>query len=341
MGSFKERSLKLNSFKLLISAALLLIHSPFAFADDCDGLLFSVSTKDIQEGIKKRKALSKVLIDLEMDKTAYISRWSTKNEKAKGHLLEKGDTLVSGISTDKLDSWMLAIGQHSIGIGTFGLPEENSIAAAIRVGDQLYPFDYIQGDRLPVNFKKALNNNNEDTVGFTEATFMLRPDEIEAIHQFFTERREGRIVAQTDDVPGYKKGQVLNPKYDHSGHNLKNESCAAACTSFLSDMWLDNMNNQDLANSLRALRDRINANFNYVTRRNIYENFRNPHAHISVFAIEKSERGLISQFIKRNGWGLIRGLYDYAFMPDGGVIHEVQSYKSARISLQEYLEEAQ
>lgn len=307
------------------------------FAGDCDGLLLPIQHNDVAVGQLLRIDLAYRIKALGLQDTAYVAKWKTKGVEAKGPMLSQGETLVVGVPTESIDSWMNTIGKYSIGIGTYGLPEENNIAAALRVGDQLFPFNTIQSNKLPVNFKDSLFKNQEGAYGFTEATFMLSDAEIQSILGFFEHRRSGQIVAQTDNIKGYPKGKILKPKYKHSGFDLKHESCAAATTSFLADMWLDNMNDQNLANSLRKLRQRIKAHYNYVTRRNIYENFRNPYAHISLFRIEKSERKLSTHFIKNNGWGLIRGLYPYAFIPDGGLSHEVERYKSRRLTIDHFL----
>jgi hypothetical protein len=323
-------------------------------ANDCDGLLFPTTSKDVAAGHKLRKKIAKKIVGLELEATAYVAEWDTASGQPTGHLLGEGDTLVVGVPTPKLKTWMEEIGIHSIGVGMYGLPEEKSIWAAIRVGDKVYPFENIQDGSAAEDFIASMQSGrtsetNNQTFGFSEATFMVSDAEIAAIEKFFALRAESKIVASTDinedgeaeETPrkvAYKEGEEICPVYDHSGQTLKEESCSAATTSFVSDMWLNNVDDPDLVKALQILRDRINLNWNYVTRRQIYENFRNPYAHITLFAIEQSKLGLAEDFIENNKWPSIRGLYRYAFMPDGSRRHQVDSYTSRRIPLDEYLD---
>ena len=102
-------------------------------------------------------------------------------------------------------------------------------------------------------------------------------------------------------------------------------------------MWLDNLSDQGMARRLKKLRAKLNINFNYVARANVWQNFRNPLAMMTLFRTDISEKNLDGDFIRANSWGNSRGLYKYAFIPDGSSEHEVASYSSYRETLLDYL----
>ena len=326
-----------------IILSLVLFFGPQAGAKLCDGLFVADQT-DMQKSQSKREKMAQMLVNIGMGDMAYVARWAAKHAKAQGPFTKTGETLVVGVEKDNYDKWMRNIGKSSIGIGVYGLPEDKTGTAYLRIGDQFFNHVMAAAGKKPKTFKRVFKNGEawSHSYGLTEATIMLTASEIKDILKFFRARGTGQIVAQ-EEMRDYFEGEILDPEFSHSGKDLFYESCAGACTSFLSDLWLDNMNDQKLANRLRKIREKYNLNFNYVARANVWQNFRNPAAHISVMRIETSKKDLVQDFISENSWGNIRGLYKYAFMPDGRPsnkkrTHEVASYRSQRISLADYLD---
>lgn len=306
------------------------------WAADCEELIVP-NQSDVGKGRALRKAAARVLKKMGMADQAYVTLWETKSSAAKGPYLGHGETLVVGVPKEDFEIWMNKFGETSIGLGMYGLPEEDPGTAVLRVGPYFLPYDVIQGNRKPRLFKNAFKRNSESW-GFTEVSFQVSKSEMRDILAFFEARRKKKVHA-TAETKGYEVGEVIKPSFNHSGDSLEYESCAAACTSFLSEQWLRALDDQALAKRLRKIRSRLNINYNFVAKRSIYENFRNPLATLVLYRTDKSDKDLVGNFIGENSWNKIRGLYKFAFMPDGGPNHEVGSYRSQRLTLDEYLED--
>lgn len=299
---------------------------------ECDSLLLP-SAQQIKAGRKVRQKMASDLKRWGYADQAYVAEWSIPDAKNAGPFLQEGETLVLGVTTAQYDDWYEKIGRRSIGLMLNGLPEENPGSAFIRIGN-LWMSDTVIQDAVALRDLRRTIQNFKAKKGLTEVTFLLSEEEMAAVMKFFDSRRGRQIRAQFD-TKDVRKGQKINPKYAHTGDDLKLESCAAACTSFVSDLWLDHYEEAEV---LRLLRERLGLNSTFVARRMLWENFRNPSAAMMTeFRIERSSRGLQDDFRANNGWGHIRGLYPYAYIPDGGLEHATSKYKSRRLTLDEYL----
>ena len=319
--------------------SIILLFGIHVNAATCEELYYA-SQEQMDKSSSKREKIARKLLRSKMKDRTYVARWEAKHDKAQGPFTKTGEILVTGVEKSDYDTWMDLIGKNSIGIGLFGIPESGGGVAYLRIGDKFFTHEGAAAGRKPKQFKRVFDQGDVwfTDVGLTEATIPMTPSEIKAILEFYEQRNTAAIVAQ-HDFRGYNEGEIIEPDYSHTGNNLVNESCAKACTSFLSDLWYEHMEDQVLANKLRKIRKKYNLNPNFVARANVWMNFRNPAAHATVMRTDVSKKDLTDNFINDNSWGTIRGLYPYAFMPDGSKKHSVESYSSYRMTLEEYLED--
>jgi len=287
------------------------------------------------------KKLAQNLVELGLADHAYAALWQFKNPAGQGPYAENGEALVVGLKKQDEEKWMNEIGHRSIGFMISGLPEEASSTAFLRIGNKFYSEDRIRYGRGPRNFIKDVLKKFNRSFGYTEATFIMTEAEIKLIQDFIDARGERKIKAQFDvSKKGPFKGSVIKPVWVHSGEDLLEESCAAAVMSFIDEKWLAHYDSKKAA-ALRKIKEKYNLNWTYVARRLIWENFRNPKAsYITLHRIDASEKAeqYVSGFSDSLGWGHIRGLYSYAFIPDNPHTSS-DKFESVRISLSDYLKQ--
>jgi hypothetical protein len=260
-------------------------------------------------------ALARTLKRKGLDTYTYMAKWKAPNNEAKiGPWAREGNTLVVGTVADQVDEWMETVGKKSFGFMVNGLPEDGRHTGILRVGDTIYYYDYIQ-EAPNAEFKHDALRwlKGLDGTGRTEATFMATPEELRAIKKFIEDRAHGRVTAQSP-LRGYAEGEAIRPEWSMSGDTLLKESCSSACTSPFDFRWISHYRD---GQALQEIAEALMIKPEYVAKRNIWSNFRNPYASaITLHRIDLSKRGLVEDFVNNNNWHPLRGLPQWGIIPD-------------------------
>lgn len=322
-----------TSFLLIATSASLFISTADAAAkNDCARLL---NKTVLNELAKTRKKNAQYLKKHGLANNAYVARWNVSYKDDRDLMPRQGETLVVGVTSDERHQWMEKVGRHSIGLILNGLPEEKHGSAFLRIGDKFYSEDRIREGRDPLSFLSVLAKAHK-SLGYMEVTFFVTPEEMQAVQDFIDARGDNAIKAKFDIPRGPKKGEVIHPKWTHTGDNLINESCAAAALSWTNEDWLVHY---DRPEPLRRLRDRLNLHWTTVANRIVWENFRNPAVSmITLHRIDRSKKNLVGHMMKNFSWNTVRGLFPFAFVADAPDTSS-SKFESDRISLAEWLGE--
>lgn len=297
---------------------------------------------EILSGVPSGRALrvksAKLIEQLGLTEQTYVANWRFKSQKGQGPFAKEGETLVTALKEEDYPAWLEKIGKRSIGLMVTGLPEEAGSRAFFRIGDKFYSEERLRLGKAPRTMLDVIANETR-SLGYTESTFLMTVSEISTIQKFIDARGAGEIIAQFDiSKKGPFKGDVIYPVWTHTGTDLLEESCAAAATSFVDEKWLVHYSPSE-ANKLRKIGEKYNIKWTHVGRRLIWENFRN--LNVSMITIHRANRSKYgmdtpTNLIDRIGWGKLRGLYPYAFIPDNPDTSSNQ-YISVRIPLVDWL----
>jgi hypothetical protein len=259
-------------------------------------------------------SLAERIKNTDLGRYAYMAYWKDANTDSPW--TRKGNTLVVGTTAETTDKWMDTIGDHSIGLMLNGLPEDGPGTAILRVGNTIYYYGAIQGrgtrtDRKVLDARPYLQALHRS--GRVEATFILKPRELQAVREFVEARGRGEVIAQTP-LRGYRVGEPLKPRFKHTGTSLHFESCAGACTSPFDYRWHDH---SELGDILRSITDQNGLDPTHVAKRLIWSNFRNPYTSaITLHRIDLSKKNLVDNFQANLSWGPLRGLASWSGIPD-------------------------
>jgi hypothetical protein len=259
---------------------------------------------------EKANGLAKTLERHGLDRHAYMVKWKAPNVEAKiGPFNREGNTLVVGLESNQARAWMERVGKKTIGLMVTDIPENNPGTAGLRLGDEIWTYHGIRDGGSPESATQLLSNGGQ----YTETTFEVTPAQLAELKRFVRTRARHGIISD-GTVRGYPEGTPITPEFDSSSFTMRNESCAAACTSPFDYRWLTHYDHGDVLKTVTAS---LMIAPTYVAKRNIWGNFRNPYASaITIFGINSSNRRLSEDFMRFNSWGYLRGLPQWGVMPD-------------------------
>ncbi len=264
------------------------------------GEVFTAENTSAIEGVEGRVRMSRALIRVGLEDFAYIAKWRLKTGADAGPYPRQGEFLSVGVTREKFSGWMREIGEKTIGIGFDGTAADPG-SASLRVGNQHYSYYGIQSGTAPTtsNFGHRV-----------EATFYVTPAEMRAVTEFLEARGRGEIVAARDIRGGPRAGEPIRPSFDYNSANLVQESCAGACTSFASPLWLQHYAG---ARILENLRERLALYSQQAARGTVWRHARVPNLMaITQFGIDANS----GSFIETNRWGTLRSIPIYSHIPD-------------------------
>ncbi|MDX9730641.1 MAG: hypothetical protein RBT63_02615 [Bdellovibrionales bacterium] len=256
-----------------------------------------------------RKDYARALIESGLGAHAYTVDWRLKPEANAGPYARSGEFISVGLPSNKIGTWMDAVGHETIGLGLEGVGALGTLGSAgLRVGRDYYSYTAAMGDAGASRFGARGE--------FTEATFYVTPREMTEIRKFIEARYRKQIFAQFD-MPrlSLEKGDRLDPFFDSGDHfSLRRESCAGACTAFINPKWLEHYEG---ARILQRLADRLQLEPTGVARAMVWRHIRSPEViGITQFGIQHGRMDLVENYIRENRYGTLRGLPVYSLIPD-------------------------
>lgn len=309
--------------------------------------LFDSTSWTIRSTSEEKVRFVQQMIQGGFEKDGYVVRWKALTEKAQGPLDPGGDLLVTSVTGQNANLWMKEIGERSIGLSVRGLPESNPGTATLRVGDRIFSFSVIQQTLSPDHIQTGAKMNSrsfdsgliqDKAAQYTEATFMVTREEMGAVLDFITARQWG-IQATRDIGKMYYKGNTIRPRFDAHKFTLKEESCAAACTSWMDPKWLEHYEGPGKGVLLQLVK-RLKLKPTYVAKQNIWANSRNDQAlGITLFGLDAklSEGQESAPLIETNKWYKLRGIPVHGLIPDP--IGKSTTVESRRLTLSDWISE--
>ena len=286
------------------------------------------------------------LVSLGLGQQGYVVRWTSLQASARGPFPERGEFLVSGVTKDQAQAWMDTIGKNSVGLVVSGLPERNPGTASLRVGNRYFTFSDIQSQSIS-DSGEFTNTIRNSAWGMSEITLPVSRGEQLLILDFIRARQEGRILARRNIRGGPQMGQPIRPAFDSHAFTLREESCAAACTSWFDPKWLAHYEG---AEPLRAIAERLSLRPTYIAKQMLWGHVRQPGPiGLTLFGIDRdptrvtvpsraSAPNFMTDFIGQNEWFKIRGMPAHGFIPDP-ISGRTGTIQSSRIPLHAYLSE--
>ncbi|HRK08591.1 MAG TPA: hypothetical protein PLZ57_12540 [Pseudobdellovibrionaceae bacterium] len=305
-------------------SGLLIASTSEATSRQCGALFrgeaFTAENTTAIEGVEGRVRMARALVRSGLEDFAYIAKWRLKRDADAGPYPRQGEFLSVGVPRDKFAAWKREIGEKTIGIGFDGTPADPG-SASLRVGNQYYSFSAIQQGRgpSPVSVSQRV-----------EATFYVTPAEMRAVVEFLEARGRGEIVAARDIRGGPRAGEPIRPSFDYNSANLVQESCAGACTSFASPLWLQHYAG---ARILENLRERLVLYSQQAARGTVWRHARVP----NLMAITQFDVAANTNFIETNRWGTLRSIPVYSHIPDPPT-GSSSALTARRIPLADYLQ---
>ncbi len=291
-----------------------------------------------------RVRVAQSMVDLGLSQTAYVVRWQSTSPTARGPFPERGEFLVSGVPKDKIEAWMEKVGSESVGLVISGLPERNPGTASLRIGDRYFTFSDIQKDEASDD-GSFIAKVRQASWGYSELTLPISKAEQQHILDFILARQEGRVLARRDLRGGPRAGQPIRPSFDSEAFTLREESCAAACTSWFDPKWLAHYEG---AEPLRAIAERLNLRPTYIAKQMLWGHVRQPGPiGLTMFGIDRDPNQvrlpgraggpqLMADFIHQNEWFKVRGMPAHGYIPDP-LRGRTGTIQSERIPLNDYL----
>lgn len=319
----------------LFFLVMLLSLNTFSQALTCHQLFLSQKDFSIEQSQHSRKKMAQTLVDIGLDKSSYAVEWKLKDLKYKGPLETHGEFLVVGITrmTQNFQDWVEQVADHTIGLAVNGLPENNPGSAMLRIGRHFYGYDELNYNK---NMKSIDISSNEYLRQWTEVTYEVTPQEMQAILNFYKARTRGEIRAKFNMRNGIKKGDILRPDFDTESIGLTKESCAAICSSFYNSDWLAHYDNNQV---LVQLKERLNLQPYHVAKQIIWANARRSHlAAVTMVGLERSQKQLTADFINANEWEKLRGMPAHGLIPDMPRGNSI-TIQSTRRTLTDWLDE--
>lgn len=290
-----------------------------------------------------RRELAERMVERGLEPDAYVARWKAKTEAGRGPLAPKGDLLVVAVRHPNFDRWMAEVGERSIGLVLNGLPEHKPGTAYLRVGNRMFTYNQVRNEDGVLSFSKPAisprDSLNPDAYysqrGWTEATFAVTPAEMQAVLDFLLARSRG-IKAVRDLPRSYREGETIRPEFDSEKFTLKQESCAAACTSWMDPKWLEHYKGPS-KEVLLGLVERLDAKPTFVARQNIWANSRNENTlSLTLVGFDQTKKlDHEAPLIEVNKWFNLRGMQVFALIPDP--VGTSKTVEADRMSLREWL----
>lgn len=275
---------------------------------------------------------TKALVSMGLEDTSYVTRWALTpagRQSALGRFPAKGEFVVTGVPSVKLNAWMNQVGKDTVGLVLNDHPANNPGTASLRVGKYYFSFQFIRefhlGRFTPMGFQSA---------ALMELTLPITAAEQKAILDFIRTRQRHELIAKHSRGAGVKEGEPIAPEFDSSKFTLAQESCAAACTSWFDRRWLEHY---DAPAALLRLVERFDLKSTFVAKQMVWGHVRLPGPiGITIFGLEQSPE-LMASFREKNEWHTVRGIPPYGYIPDpkSGLTGTV---KSKRMTLKEWLE---
>jgi hypothetical protein len=285
------------------------------------GEAFTAENTSAIEGAEGRVRMARALVRSGLEDFAYIAKWRLKPGADSGPYPRTGEFLSVGVTREKFTAWKREIGEKTIGIGFDGTTA-NPGSASLRVGNQYYSYSGIQNGYAP----SAVSNTQR-----VEATFYVTPAEMRAVVEFLQARGREEIVAARDIRGGPRAGEPIRPTFDYNSANLVQESCAGACTSFASPLWLQHYAG---ARILENLRERLALYSQQAARGTVWRHARVPNLMaITQFSVDAQA----GSFIQTNRWGTLRSIPIYSHIPDPPT-GSSSALTARRIPLADYLQ---
>lgn len=272
----------------------------------------------------------KALVRMGLSETAYVTKWSLTaqgKQTAKGRFADRGEFVVTGIPSNKLDAWMNRVGKDTVGLVINGHPADGPSTASLRVGKYYFEFHDIRA-RVEETQLDSFRNDS-----LMEITIPIPASEQKAILNFIKARQRDQIIAKHSRGAGVKKGEPIRPDFDSRKFTLAEESCAGACTSWFDRRWLEHY---DAPEALLKILERFDLQATFVAKQMVWGHVRLPGPlGITIFDIDSSPE-LQSAFREKNEWHSVRGIPAYGYIPDpkSGLTGTV---KSKRLTLDEWL----
>lgn len=333
--------MKLILSVLIFSASV----SSSALAQSLCAKTLLLSTQHLEIATQDRAQYIRDLESMDIGDNAYVVRWNVKDKKYAGPLAEKGEFVVSNITTEKRAEWLDKVGNDSIGF-IVGMSYAGNLrfegTAFLRIGSTIYPYNAIQNSgryvRSMLNLKdlnKAGNFTNH-SAGMVEATIKMLPEEIDVIRKFVETRLANQFTAAFD-VEGRSRtiyqNTVILPDFNSEAMGLFTEGCAGACASWALADW---QAHSKFATELAQITEKYGLVPSPVARQLVWRNSRNPHF-IGLTILEGSGWYAPLSFIKEHNWANLRGMALYGTIPDP--IGPSKMVDSKRIPLKDWLKE--
>lgn len=321
---------------------LCLFYSSSLLAEECelDQLLkqlkddFTERYQEIEFNENAKKHAKKVK-RLGLGKASYMVDWQLKRKNQMGPWAMKGNTLINGIRKSDAKKWMDEIGMKSFGLGFEQHPDTvyDTPTAVLRWKNHFFYFGNIQGRNL-----RDLDMLLDPRETFVETTFMASEAELKAIREFMEARVSGEILAKRKVRGGgqvYEVGDKIYPRFEFTGENLFDESCAYACTSPFNPRWLEHYDSpQALKLASMALEKGIRPEVN--AKALIYYNFRNTQSSgVTVLGLPNDMTA--KKMIEENHWSETGGMM-WGFIPDRIPSKPSPNYDDQRSTIEQWLQ---
>jgi len=186
---------------------------------------------------------------------AYASIYKTP---FRGNRIEQGAMLVAAVGNrgETYERWMQNIGQNSVGFITGHSPSDGGTGSGhLRVGKTFISYSDLNPSSM---LRRRVGNDiSTSTSDYTEATFLSKPAETQAIMAFYQARANGLIVSPgpekarsqarlPKDVVAHlpSEGGIITPTWNASKEGsgsrmktLQTDACAGRASSVLNPNW--------------------------------------------------------------------------------------------------------
>lgn len=321
--------------RLFFAAIVLALAAAFQAAEAatrCDAQFRAVEPVEIRDTDFRELKVEYVnaLVRLGLSNTAYVTKWALTpqgKQTAKGRFADRGEFVVAGIPSSKLDAWMNRVGKDTVGLVISGHPADNPGTASLRVGKFYFEFNDVR--RRSDEFRPDSFSND----ALTEITLPIPAAEQKAILDFIKARQRDQIIAKHSRGAGVKKGEPIRPEFDSRKFTLAEESCAGACTSWFDRRWLEHY---DAPEALLRLAERFDLQATFVAKQMVWGHVRLPGPlGLTIFDIDNAPE-LQAAFREKNEWHSVRGIPAYGYIPDPKS-GQTGTIKSKRLTLDEWL----
>ncbi len=308
-------------FAILIFSFVLSYAGTLVAAPSCQSMFQETASLDKYVGHEGRRTFAGLVEQAGVADSSYVVQWKLKPTSNPGPYPTAGEFIVSSVSKDKVSAWIQGVGKNTIGFGVEGFPSrKNFNSAVLRVGHRLYFYGTIQHGGSFHDLSVA-----PPTFGYTEASFFVTDAEMTAIIKFIEDRVSHRILAKEKIPGGPDVGVAIMPDFNFYQSTLTQESCAGACSSFISPLWLKHYEG---ARVLQQIADRLRLESNPAAKAMVWRQARkeNMMAITMIGTMPKETENLIP----KHKWGQLKGIPVYSMIPDplGGENNQVVSTRT-------------